>query len=43
MSIPLHAGRAFAGSDHAQAEPVALINETLARKYFPNTDTCASR
>ncbi len=34
MGTPLVAGRFFEWSDGAQSEPVALINQALARKYF---------
>jgi putative ABC transport system permease protein len=36
MQVPLRAGRAFTRSDSAQAPPVVLVNETLARRYWPN-------
>jgi putative ABC transport system permease protein len=38
MSIPLRRGRAFTELDNAQSRPVAIINETTARRYFPNVD-----
>jgi predicted permease len=36
MGIPLLQGRAFADSDQAGALPVALINEDVARRYWPH-------
>lgn len=38
MRIPLRAGRGFAASDAASNEPVIIINDTLARAFWPNTD-----
>jgi putative ABC transport system permease protein len=38
MSIPLRRGRVFMRSDNEQAPPVALINESFARTYFPGED-----
>jgi putative ABC transport system permease protein len=38
MGIPLMRGRPFADSDRESSQPVAIINEALARKYFPNKD-----
>lgn len=35
MGIPLRAGRAFASDDTAEAEPVAIVNETFVRKLMP--------
>jgi putative ABC transport system permease protein len=34
LRIPLRAGRNFTAGDHAEAERVAIINETMARRYF---------
>lgn len=38
MGIPLKRGRDFNEYDKRESAPVALINETLARRYFPNED-----
>jgi predicted permease len=35
MSIPLLLGREFSTADTATAPPVAVVNETFARRYFP--------
>jgi putative ABC transport system permease protein len=34
LGIPLRHGRAFDGRDGASAPPVAIVNATLARRYF---------
>ena len=39
----LVAGRYFNDSDHAQTEPVVLVNETLARREFPQGNAVGSR
>jgi predicted permease len=36
MQTPLVAGREFTERDAAGAPPVAVVNETFARRYFPN-------
>src|SRR5690606_4849161 len=36
MEIPLLAGRYFTVADSATAAPVAIVDELLAKKYFPN-------
>jgi putative ABC transport system permease protein len=36
MGITLREGRAFTAADHAKAPKVAVINEAMARKYWPN-------
>lgn len=36
MSIPLLRGRLFSADDSASTPPVALISETLARRFFPH-------
>jgi putative ABC transport system permease protein len=38
MGIPIRRGRGFDGKDGPTAPPVAIINETMARKLFPNQD-----
>jgi predicted permease len=38
MGVPLRQGREFSPQDDADAEPVILINEALAREYFPGED-----
>ena len=38
MRIPLLAGRAFAATDDAASEPVVIVNERLARTFWPNED-----
>ncbi|MBI5689971.1 MAG: ABC transporter permease [Verrucomicrobia bacterium] len=38
IGIVLRAGRFFADTDRADNPPVAIINETLARKLFPNAN-----
>jgi putative ABC transport system permease protein len=40
MSIPLKQGRLFTGQD---AEPVAVINEAMARRYWPADDPIGHR
>ncbi|MGB6482418.1 MAG: FtsX-like permease family protein [Candidatus Acidiferrales bacterium] len=36
MRIPLLAGRFFTEGDDVHSKPVAVVDEVLARKYFPN-------
>jgi putative ABC transport system permease protein len=43
LQIPLIAGRAFNDSDTASAPFVTVINETLARGFFPNGDAVGHR
>lgn len=43
MKIPLIRGRFFSERDTAEAPGVALIDETMARKYWPNEDPVGKR
>lgn len=43
MGIPLLAGREFARSDTEESPQVAIINETLARRYWPDGDATGKR
>ncbi len=43
MGIRLVRGRIFTPRDDARAPQVALINETLARQFFPNEDPIGKR
>ena len=43
MSIPLRQGRYFTAHDNEQAMPVAIVNETMAREYWPNGDAVGRR
>src|SRR5262249_41348895 len=38
MRIPIRMGRAFAAGDGPGAEPLAIVNETLARPLWPGRD-----
>jgi putative ABC transport system permease protein len=38
LGIPLRRGRFYTRFDHKDAPPVALINESLARRYWPDDD-----
>jgi len=43
MGYRLRAGRMFDGRDVDGAPPVAMINETMARQYWPNQDVIGKR
>lgn len=38
LGIPLLRGRSFTDSDRANTQPVAMVDETLARQYFGDQD-----
>jgi len=43
LKIPLKRGRVFTGLDNSQGQPVAVINEALARRYWPDADPVGQR
>jgi len=43
MGIRLLRGREFDGRDREGAQPVVIINETMARRYWPNEDPIGAR
>ena len=43
MEVPLLAGRGLQASDAANAPPVVLINQTLARRFWPNQNPVGQR
>lgn len=43
LSIPIVAGREFERMDDEKAPPVAIINETMAAKYWPGKDVVGQR
>jgi putative ABC transport system permease protein len=36
LRMPLVSGRAFTDADHKTAEPIAIVSETMARKFWPS-------
>jgi putative ABC transport system permease protein len=38
MSVPVRRGRTFGASDTKDSSPVIIINEALARRYFPDQE-----
>ena len=43
LGIPLLSGRAFAATDRGGAPPVAVISETMARRFWPGRDPVGRR
>ena len=43
MGVPLELGRIFEDSDGEKSPPVAIVNEALARKYFPRENPIGQR
>ena len=43
MEIPVIKGRNLSPDDHAEALPVAIVNQALVKKYFPDRDPMGER
>jgi putative ABC transport system permease protein len=43
LHIPLIKGRAFTNEDNDKAPPVAIINEAMAKRFWPNQDPIGRR
>jgi putative ABC transport system permease protein len=43
LGVPLRSGRTFRRTDTRESEPVVVINESLARRYFPGEDPLGQR
>jgi predicted permease len=43
MGIPLRRGRLFERMDGARTQPVAVVNETLARQFWPGVEVVGKR
>jgi len=43
LGVPLVRGRLLAPSDRKSSQPVVVVNETMARRYWPNADAIGKR
>ena len=43
LRIPLHRGRQFLASDDSAGAPVVIINDAMARRYWPGADPIGGR
>lgn len=43
LRIPLRQGRTFDGQDHSGAPPTVVINQSMARRYWPGGDAVGAR
>lgn len=43
MGVPLVQGRDFGAQDHEKSPPVAIVNETAARRFWPNQQAVGKR
>ncbi len=43
MGVPMAQGREFTEQDTATSTPVAIVNETFAKRYYPNQDPIGKR
>src|SRR5262249_14129111 len=43
LQIPIHQGRSFTLADDEKARKVAIINQTMAKQFWPNEDALGKR